>query len=231
MRILLMLALAVPALSAWSAPLLQWKPGTIETRSYQTAESGVPGTSTYTLRGIMREGKKALEVEVVTKRTLVLGGQEGKLETHSLTWIDPETFDFLASRLRTTMNTAEASYLRSERTGTKVEIRQKLRGSPEDSRTVDVGSPVVEENAVLFYLTRVPLRPGVSERFRKFSAAQGRVTDAFMTLEEEGAASRIRVITDIAPSVYHLRAGASAGDPPVIVRTEVAGTEQLKLVE
>jgi len=225
MRFVLILALATPA---WSAPLLRWKPGTIETRSYQTAESGVPGTATYILRGVMREGRKALEVEVITKRTLVLGGQEGKLETHSLTWIDPETFDFQASRLRTTLNTAESSYLRSERiAGGKVEIRQKLRGSPEDVRTVDVDTPVVEENAVLFYLTRVPLRPGVSERFKRFSAAQGRVTDAFMTLEQEGAALQIRVVTDIAPSVYHLR----AGNPPVIVRTEVAGTEQLKLVE
>ncbi len=225
MRFVLILALALPSAAA---PLLQWKAGTIETRSYQTAESGVPGASTYTLRGVMRDGKKVLEVDVVTKRTLILGGQEGKLETHSLTWIDPETFDFLASRLRTTMNTAEASYLRSERiAGGKVEIRQKLRGSPEDVRTVDVGAPVIEENAVLFYLTRVPLRPGVSERFQRFSAAQGRVTDAFMTLENEGGARRIRVVTDIAPSVYHLR----AGNPPVIVRTEVAGTEQLKIVE
>ena len=224
MRFFLILALVTPA---WSAPLLTWKPGTIETRSYQTAESGIPGTATYTLRGILRDGKRILEVEVITKRTLVLGGQEGKLEAHSLTWIEPETFDFLASRLRTTLNTAEASYLRSERSGTKVEIRQKLRGSPEDTRLVDVGTPVVEENAVMFYLTRVPLRPSVSERFKRFSAAQGRVTDAFMTLEQEGTARRIRVVTDIAPSVYHLR----AGDPPVIVRTEVAGTEQLKIVE
>lgn len=224
MRFLLILALAVPA---WSAQLLPWKPGTIETRSYKTAESGVPGTATYTLRGVLRDGRKILEVEVITKRSLVLGGQEGKLETQSLTWIDPETFDFLAARLRTTLNTAEASYLRSERSGTKVEIRQKLRGSPEDTRLVDIGTPVVEENAVLFYLTRVALRPGVSERFKKFSAAQGRVTDAFMTLEEEGGDRRIRVVTDIAPSVYHLR----AGNPPVVVRTEVAGTEQLKLVE
>jgi hypothetical protein len=35
------------------------------------------------------------------------------------------------------------------------------------------------------------------------------------------------VITDVAPSVYYLRAGS----PPVVVRTEVAGTEQLKIVE
>jgi hypothetical protein len=168
---------------------------------------------------------------VVTKRTLVLGGQEGKLETYSLTWIDPETFDFLASRLRTTLNTAEASYLRSERAGGKVEIRQKLRGSPEDVRTVDVGAPVVEENAVLFYLTRVPLRPGATHKFKRFSAAQGRVTDATITLEQQGADRRIRMTTDIAPSVYHLRAGVRPGNPPVIVRTEVAGTEQLKLVE
>ena len=222
---LLILALALPA---WSAPPVFWRPGLIETHSYTTAESGVPGTSTYTLRGIMREGKKVLEVEVVTKRTLVLGGQEGKLETYSLTWIEPETFDFLASRLRTTLNTAEASYLRSERVaGGKVEIRQKLRGSPEDSRTVDVGAPVVEENALLFFLTRAQLRPGVSERFMRFSAAQGRVTDAFITLEKEGAEQRIRMVTDIAPSVFYLR----SGNPPVIVRTEVGGTEQLKLVE
>jgi hypothetical protein len=228
MRIAVILALAIPAVAA---PLIAWKPGTIEIRSYKTAESGVAGTSTYTLRGVLREGRKTLEVEVVTRRTLVLGGQEGKLETHSLTWLDPETFDFLAGRLRTTLNSAEASYLRSERVaGGKVEIRQKLRGSPEDVRTVDVESPVVEENAVLFYLTRAPLRPGISERFKKFSAAQGRVTDAFMTLEvegEEGADRRIRVITDVAPSVYYLRAGS----PPVVVRTEVAGTEQLKIVE
>jgi len=224
MRLGLILALATPA---WSAQLLPWKPGTIETRSYKTAESGVPGTVTYKVMGVLREGKKTLEVEVITKRTLILGGQEGKLETYSLTWIDPETFAFLAARLRTTLNTAEASYLRSERSGGKVEIRQKLRGSPEDTRTVDVSSPVVEENAVLFYLTRVPLRPGVSQKFKRFSAAQGRVTDASITLEQQGAERRIRMLTDIAPAVFHLR----SGNPPVIVRTEVAGTEQLKLVE
>ena len=92
MRIPLLLALAIPL---WSAPLIPWKPGTIETRNYKTAESGVPGTYTYTLRGVVREGQKVLEVEMLSRRTLVLGGQEGKLEVVSLTWLNPETFDFI----------------------------------------------------------------------------------------------------------------------------------------
>lgn len=225
MRTLLILALAVPA---WSAQLIPWKPGIIETHNYKTAESGVPGTYTYTLRGVMREGKKVLEVEMIVHRTLVLGGQEGRLATESLTWLDPDTFDFIASRLRTTLNDAEASFLRSERVaGGKVQIRQKLRGSPEDTRTVDVASPVVEENALLFYLEHAGLRPGQERKAMRYSAAQGRSTEIKLVLDKDAKDPRILMTSDIAPSVFYLRAGT----PPVVVRTEVAGTEQLRIVE
>jgi hypothetical protein len=169
-----------------------------------------------------------LEVEVIVHRTLILGGQEGKLATESLTWLDPETFDFVASRLRTTLNGAEASFLRSERVpGGKVQIRQKLRGSPEDNRTVDVPSPVVEENALLFYLERLPLRPGQEQKATKYSASQGRSTEIKLVLEKDDQGPLIRMTSDIAPTLFHF----SPGRPGAITRTEVGGTEQLRIVE
>src|SRR5438309_321942 len=91
--------------------LLSWRGGLIEKHTYKLGESAIPGTSTYTLRGVLREGQKVLVVEVETHRTLTLGGQQGKLESRSESFVDPATFDLLESRLITTLNGVETSYL------------------------------------------------------------------------------------------------------------------------
>src|SRR5258707_13629453 len=109
--------------------LIAWQPGLIERHTYKLSEAGIPGTAVYTLRGVMLEGKKVLEVEVETHRILTLGGQQGKLDGVTHVFMDAVTYDLIESRLLTMLNGTEASYLHSIRKGATIEVYQKLRGS------------------------------------------------------------------------------------------------------
>ncbi len=204
-----------------------WMPGRTETSTYKLAEAGLPGTSTYTVRSILRDHKPVLEIEVVTHRKLLLGGQEGKLETICQTRVDPATFDLVESRLTTTLNGAESSYLHAERAGNKIEVRQKLRGSPLETRIVDADGPVIEESAMVPYMGRVPWTKGREFKWLRFSPAQSRVLHVKAHLaKDDGKILRILMETEIGPSVYEIR----RGNPAVVVRTEAGGTEQMAIV-
>ncbi len=210
------------------AALGGWQPGLIETHHYKLGESVIPGTSTYTLRGILREGRKVLVVEVETHRTLTLGGQQGKLESHGESFLDPETFDLLESRLITTLNKVEASYLHALRKGKTIEVHQQLRGSPLDTRTVEAPGVAIDESAINFYLERVTWAAGKKVEWLRYSAAQSRVLPNSATLDKtEKDNLRIKVETDIGPNLYDIRPGKS----PVVVRMEAAGSEQFHLAD
>ena len=205
-----------------------WKAGLIEHHTYKLAESAIPGTSTYTLRGILRQGQKVLEVQVETHRIMTLGGQQGKLDSNGSAWIDPVTFDLLESRLVTTLNGAEMSYLHALHKGKTIEVYQKLRGSPVDIRTVEAPGVAIDENALNFFLERVPWAPGKIVEWQRYSAAQSRLLPNKASLEKsEKNKLRVRVETDIGPSLYDIRPGKDA----VVLRIEAAGTEQMHLAD
>ena len=208
-------------------PVGQWMPGRTETSTYKLAEAGLPGTSKYTMRSILRDSRPVLEVEVITHRTLVLGGQRGLLETICQTRVDPGSFDLVESRLVTTLNGSESSYLHAERVGNKIEVRQKLRGSPLEIRIVEAGEPVIEESAMLPYLERLPWTQGREFRWLRFSPAQTRVLHVTARMvKDDGKILRITMETEIGPSAYEIRHGS----PGVVVRTEAGGSEQMVLV-
>jgi hypothetical protein len=203
----------------------KWQAGLIEQHAYKLAEAGIPGTSTYTLRGVMLQGKKVLEVEVETHRTLTFGAQQGKLVSHSFTWMDPRTFDMLESRLTATMNGAEASFLHAVRQGASISVFQKLRGSPEDTRHVDAPGVVIDDNAQNFYIERLPWAKGREFEWQRYNAAQSRLIANKASVEQiDNGTLRLKIATDIAPSTIEV-----SGKPPVVSRVMIAGTEQLKL--
>jgi hypothetical protein len=227
----LLLLLAAPASPAVSkaAPgqafVGKWQAGLIEQHTYKLGEAGIPGTSTYTLRGILLQGKKVLEVEVETHRTLTFGAQQGKLVSHSLTWMDPVTFDMQESRLTATMNGAEASFLHAVRQGASISVYQKLRGSPEETRHVDAPGIVIDDNAQNFYVERLPWVAGREFEWKRYNAAQSRLILNKASAEQiDKDTLRLKIVTDIAPSSVEL-----SGKPPVVSRIVIAGTEQLKL--
>lgn len=206
----------------------KWHPGLIESHTYKLGEVGIPGSSTYSLRGMLRHGQKVLEVEVETHRVLTLGGQQGKLESRTLTWMDPQTFDMLETRLTTTMNGTEASYLHAVRKGGKIEVFQKLRGSPPDTRQVEAPGVAIDENALNFFITRLPWSAGRQFEWSRYSAAQSRVVPYKATLEKSDKQTmRVKVETDIAPSFFDIRKDKM----PVVERVEIGGTEQMKLTD
>jgi hypothetical protein len=205
-----------------------WQPGVTATRFYKHAENPIPGDSLYTLRSVMWEGKKTLEIEVLTRRTLVLGGQQGKLETRSLTLVDPDTFDLRHSRLTTTLNSAEASYLRAERQGSRIEVYQRLRGSGAETRVVDAPGVVLDESAQMFFVERLPLKKGARFSWQRFSASQARLTPTTVEVEAgEKDTLRVNLKTDIAPMVFH----TGGGPPWRVLKTEAAGALQMTLEE
>jgi len=205
-----------------------WRPGLIEQHTYKLAESAIPGTSTYTLRGMLRNGERVLEVEVETHRIMTLGGQQGKLDSKSFIWMQSVTFDLLESRLTTTLNGVEASYLHATRKGTTIEVYQKLRGSPVDIRTVQAPGVAIDENALNFFLERMAWAPGKVVEWQRYSPTQSRLIPNKASLEKsEKDKLRVRVETDIGPSLYDIRPGKD----PAVLRIEAAGTEQMHLVE
>lgn len=208
------------------SPQVQWKPGAIETSTYRHTESGVPGTTTYTVSGILYDGRRAFEIAVRTQRKLVLGGQEGKLETQGSTIVDAATLDLLDSRLTTLLNGAEASSLRAERKGGKIRVIQRLRGSPTDTRTVDAPDPVVEDSALFLYLSNLPWKQGQEFRWLKFSPAQGRLLHAIARVEaQEKEVLRVAVQTEIGSTTYQLRRGR----PALVLKVEAGGGERTQL--
>jgi len=205
-----------------------WLPGLIEQHTYKLAESSIPGTSTYTLTGMLRNGEKVLEVHVETHRVMTLGGQKGKLDSNSYTWIDPVTYDLLESKLFTTLNGVEASYLHAMRKGTTIEVYQKLRGSPVDIRTVQAPGVAIDENALNFFLERTAWTPGKVVEWQRYSPTQSRLIPNKGSLEKaEKDKLRVKVETDIGPTIYDIRPGKE----PVVLRIETVGTEQMRLVE
>ena len=207
------------------SPHVEWKPGAIETSTYRHTESGVPGTTTYTASGILYDGRRAFEIVVRTQRKLVLGGQEGKLETQGTTIVDAATLDLLDGRLTTLLNGVEASSLRAERKGGKIRVVQKLRGSPTDTRTVDAPEPVVEDSALFLYMSSLPWRPGQEFRWLKFSP-QGRLLHAAARVEsQERDFLRVGVRTEIGSTTYVLR----RGKPALVLKVEAGGGERTEL--
>jgi hypothetical protein len=225
--LLLSLLLAGPASPAVSkaAPVGKWQAGLIERHTYKLGEAGIPGTSTYTLRGILFQGKKTLEVEVETHRVLSFGAQQGKLETRSITWMDPVTFDMQESRLIATMNGAEASFLHAVRQGASISVNQKLRGSPEETRHVDAPGIVIDDTAQSFYIERLGWAAGREFEWKRYNPAQSRLIPNHASVEQIVKDTlKLKVVTDIGPSSFEL-----TGKPPVVARVVTAGTEQLKL--
>jgi hypothetical protein len=213
---------------AWMAPAAfagKWQAGLIEQHTYKLGEAGIPGTSTYTLRGILLQGKKVLEVEVETHRTLSFGAQQGKLVSHSITWMDPATFDMLESRLTATMNGAEASYLHAIRQGASISVYQKLRGSPDDTRHMDAQGIVIDDNAQNFYVERLPWAAGREFEWNRYNAAQSRLISNKASVEQiDKDTLQLKIVTDIAPTSMEL-----TGKPRIVSRVVIAGTDQLKL--
>lgn len=208
-----------------AGPAVKWKPGVVETTTYRHSESGLAGTSTYTVTGVLRENRRLFQVDVLSQRKLVLGGQEGKLESRGTTLVDAGTFDLVESRLTTSLNGAEASSLRAVRQGSKIEVTQKLRGSPEDKRVAEAPGPVVEESVLLFYLSRLPWKRGREFHWMRFSPAQGRLLHAAARVEgEEKKIMRVVVKTEIGTSNYQIR----RGKPSVILKMDAGGTELLE---
>ena len=221
MSLLFLLLMGVPAKNAG-----YWRPGYVESHTYKLAESGIPGTSTYTLRSILYDGKPALEVEVETHRVLMLGAQQGKLESHSNTFMDPTNFNLLESRLTTTMNGVAQSRLHAERIGDSIEVRQKLYGSPLSVRTVAAHGAAIDENALNFFLERQDWVAGKTVEWQRYNAAQSRLQPNKATLEKADADKlRIKLESDIGPSYYEIRRGAD----PVVTRVEAVGAEQMHL--
>lgn len=205
-----------------------WKAGVIEHHTYKLAESAIPGTSTYTLTGMLRHGQKVLEVHVETHRIMTLGGQQGKLDSNGSTWIDPVTFDLLESRLITTLNGVEASYLHAMRKGQTIEVYQKLRGSPVDIRTVQAPGVAIDENALNFFLERTAWAPGKTVEWQSYSPTQSRLIPNKANLEKaEKDKLRVKVETDIGPHLYDIRPGKDA----TVLRMDAAGTEQFHLAD
>jgi hypothetical protein len=200
----------------------QWQAGLIEQHTYKLGEAGIPGTSTYSLRGVILQGKKVLEVEVETHRTLTFGAQQGKLVSHSFTWMDPLTYDMLENRLTATMNGVEASYLHAVRQGASISVFQKLRGSPEDTRHVDAPGVVNDDNAQNFYIERLPWAAGREFEWQRYNAAQSRLIANKASVEQiDKDTLRLKIVTDIAPSTMEM-----SGKPRVVSRVVIAGTEQ-----
>jgi len=206
--------------------LTAWQPGLIEQHTYKLGDAGIPGTSVYTLRGVILEGKKVLEVEVETHRVLSLGGQQGKLESVTHAFMDPETFDFIESRLTTMLNGAEASYLHSLRKGAEIQVYQKLRGSPPDTRTVPATGVVIDESAVMFYIERTDWSKTKSVQWQRYNAAQSHLQPNKASVDKSDADKlRIRLESDIPAALYDL----PPGKPAVVTRIEAAGVEQMRL--
>lgn len=205
-----------------------WRPGLIEQHTYKLAENSIPGTSTYTLTGMLRNGQKVFEVRVETHRVMTLAGQKGKLDSTGSTWMDPVTFDLLESRLTTTLNGVEASYLHATRKGQTIEVYQKLRGSPVDVRTVQAPEVAIDENALNFFLERQSWTAGKTIEWKRYSAAQSRLQANKAVVEKsEKDKLRLKVDTDIGPTFYDLRPGKDL----VVVRMEAAGAEQIRLAD
>ncbi len=222
--LLLLTAQASPA-AAGHGFAGKWQAGLIERHIYKLGEAGIPGTSTYTLRGILLQGKKVLEVEVETHRVLSFGAQQGKLESRSLAWMDPVTFDMLESRLIATMNGAEASFLHARREGASITVYQKLRGSPEETRHVDAPGIAIDDNAQNFYIERLPWAAGREFEWKRYNPAQSRLIPNTASVEQiDKDTLKLKVVSDIGPSSFEL-----TGKPPVVSRIVTAGTEQLKL--
>jgi len=216
---------AVPKAARGQVFAGKWQAGLIEQHTYKLGEAGIPGASTYTLRGILLQGKKVLEVEVETHRVLSFGAQQGKLETRSVAWMDPVTFDMLESRLLATMNGAEASFLHAVRRGASISVYQKLRGSPEETRHVDAPGIVIDDNAQNFYVERLPWAAGREFEWKRYNAAQSRLIPNKASVEQmDKDALRLKVVTEIGPSSFEL-----TGKPPVVSRVVTVGTEQYKL--
>jgi hypothetical protein len=214
-------------LAAQSSPVVagKWQAGLIERHTYKLGEAGIPGTSTYTLRGVVLQGKQVLEVEVETHRVLTFGAQQGKLETRSIAWMDPATFDMLESRLVATMNGAEASFLHARREGGSITVYQKLRGSPEETRNVDAAGVVIDENAQSFYVERLPWAAGRQFDWQRYSSSQSRLISNKGSVEQiDKEMLRLKVVNDIGESSMEL-----TGKPPVVSRVVVNKIEQFKL--
>ncbi|GEM_PF-4353993 len=204
---------------------MKWQPGLIEQHSYKLGEPGIPGSSDYMLRGVMLQGKKLLEVEVLTHRVMSFGAQQGKLESRTITWMDPETFDMQESRLVATMNGAEASYLHAIRQGTTLSVFQKLRGSPDDTRKVDAPGVVIDDNAQNFYIERLPWAAGKEFHWQRYNAAQSRLIPNQAMLDHADADGiTVKITTDLGPTIVKM-----TGKPPVVDTVTINNTEQLKL--
>ncbi len=206
--------------------MAKWKPGAVETSTYRLSESGMAGVSTYTVAGERKGHRRVFRVEFLTERKLQLAGQEGKLETRGLTIVDGRTFDLVESNLTTSLNGVETGSMHAERKGREIEVTQKLRGSPAVTRVVTADGAVVEESALLFYLSRLPWQPGRQFRWVRFNAAQGRLLHASARAEgQEDHVLRVIAQSEIGPATYYIRPGR----PAVVLKVLAGTTDRMEL--